>query len=90
MLQVFRLPPLPGLPPEELPQSLEECHRGLRHVNWHKMTYFEGTLTQNGGDCSVSISFPCRIFLSFSLELFHRLVLAASSIPGDRCKSCCI
>ncbi|KAH7872054.1 uncharacterized protein C8R40DRAFT_524145 [Lentinula edodes] len=52
VLQVFRLPPLPGLPPEELPQSLEECHRGLRHVNWHKMTYFEGTLTQNGGDCS--------------------------------------
>ncbi|KAJ3829620.1 hypothetical protein F5880DRAFT_281351 [Lentinula raphanica] len=52
VLQMFRLPPLPGLPPEELPQSLEECHRGLRHVNWHKMTYFEGTLTQNGGDCS--------------------------------------
>ncbi|KAE9399756.1 DUF1709-domain-containing protein [Gymnopus androsaceus JB14] len=52
VLQMFRLPPLPGLPPQELPQSLEECHRGLRHVNWHKMTYFEGTLTQNGGDCS--------------------------------------
>ncbi|KAF5384479.1 hypothetical protein D9757_006459 [Collybiopsis confluens] len=51
VLQMFRLPALPGLPPEELPQSLEECHRGLRHVNWHKMTYFEGTLTQNGGDC---------------------------------------
>ncbi|KIK61198.1 hypothetical protein GYMLUDRAFT_225414 [Collybiopsis luxurians FD-317 M1] len=51
VLQMFRLPPLPGLPPEQLPQSLEECHRGLRHVNWHKMTYFEGTLTQNGGDC---------------------------------------
>lgn len=51
-LQMFRLPPLPGLPQDKLPQSLEECHRGLRHVNWHKMTYFEGTLTQNGGDCS--------------------------------------
>jgi hypothetical protein len=54
MLQMFRLPPLPGIPPDQLPQSLEECHRGLRHVNWHKVTYFEGTLTQHGGDCSVS------------------------------------
>ncbi|KAI0918902.1 hypothetical protein AcV5_001963 [Taiwanofungus camphoratus] len=51
VLQIFRLPPLVGIPPKELPQSLEECHRGLRHVNWHKVTYFEGTLTQNGGDC---------------------------------------
>jgi hypothetical protein len=53
VLQFFRLPPLPGVPPIQLPQSLDECHRGLRHVHWHKMTYFEGTLTQSGGDCSV-------------------------------------
>ncbi|KAI9462616.1 hypothetical protein F5148DRAFT_1300050 [Russula earlei] len=52
VLQLFRLPPLPGIPQSQLPQSLEECHRGLRHVHWHKMTYFEGTLTQNGGDCT--------------------------------------
>ncbi|KAJ6495696.1 hypothetical protein C8R47DRAFT_1011434 [Mycena vitilis] len=52
VLQMFRLPPLPGIPPDQLPQSLEECHRGLRHINWHKVTYFQGTLTQNGGDCS--------------------------------------
>ncbi|EIW80738.1 hypothetical protein CONPUDRAFT_166161 [Coniophora puteana RWD-64-598 SS2] len=51
-LQVFRLPPLPGLPPDQLPQSLEECVRGFRHTHWHKVTYFEGTLTQNGGDCT--------------------------------------
>ncbi|KAH9927406.1 hypothetical protein B0H21DRAFT_781280 [Amylocystis lapponica] len=51
VLQIFRLPPLPGIPSNQLPQSLEECHRGLRHINWHKVTYFEGTLTQNGGDC---------------------------------------
>lgn len=53
VLQIFRLPPLPGIPPEQLPQSLEDCHRGLRHVQWHKVTYYEGTLTQNGGDCTV-------------------------------------
>ncbi|OCH87432.1 hypothetical protein OBBRIDRAFT_796201 [Obba rivulosa] len=51
ILQMFRLPALPGVPPDQLPQSLEECHRGLRHMNWHKVTYFEGTLTQSGGDC---------------------------------------
>ncbi|KAF9039525.1 hypothetical protein BDZ89DRAFT_1060966 [Hymenopellis radicata] len=51
VLQIFRLPPLPGIAPDQLPQSLEECHRGLRHINWHKVTYFEGTLTQSGGDC---------------------------------------
>ena len=55
VLQVFRLPPLPGLPQDQLPQSLEDCHRGLRHINWHKVTYFQGTLTQTGGDCSVRI-----------------------------------
>lgn len=54
ILQIFRLPALPGIAPEQLPQSLEECHRGLRHINWHKVTYFEGILTQSGGDCSVS------------------------------------
>jgi len=53
VLQLFRLPPLPGISPNQLPQSLDECHRGLRHINWHKVTYFEGTLTQNGGDCTV-------------------------------------
>ncbi|KAF8690172.1 hypothetical protein AX14_003104 [Amanita brunnescens Koide BX004] len=53
VLQIFRLPPLPGLTPDQLPQSLDECCRGLRHINWHKVTYFEGTLTQNGGDCSM-------------------------------------
>ena len=52
-LQLFRLPPLHGVPTTELPQSLDECLRGLRHVSWHKVTYFEGTLTQNGGDCMV-------------------------------------
>ncbi|KAL1710706.1 hypothetical protein EV121DRAFT_192333 [Schizophyllum commune] len=51
-LQVFRLPPLPGIPQNQMPQSLDECVRGLRHMHWHKVTYFEGTLTQNGGDCT--------------------------------------
>jgi hypothetical protein len=54
ILQVFRLPPLPGVPLDQLPQSLEESIRGLRHINWHKVTYHEGTLTQLGADCSVS------------------------------------
>lgn len=53
VVQLFRLPPLPGVPSAQLPQSLDECHRGLRHVSWHKVTYFEGTLTQHGGDCAV-------------------------------------
>ncbi|KAI0759966.1 hypothetical protein BD413DRAFT_594445 [Trametes elegans] len=53
ILQLFRLPPLPGIPSNQLPQSLEECHRGLSHVRWHKQTYCQGTLTQNGGDCPI-------------------------------------
>ncbi|KAI0782988.1 hypothetical protein C8Q75DRAFT_811215 [Abortiporus biennis] len=52
LLQIFRLPPLPGIPNNKLPQSLEECHRGLRHMNWHKVTYYEGILTQCGGGCT--------------------------------------
>ncbi|KAF8551975.1 hypothetical protein OG21DRAFT_1486564 [Imleria badia] len=52
VLQMFRLPSLPGVMSNQLPLSLDECLRGLRHVAWHKVTYFEGTLTQNGGDCT--------------------------------------
>jgi hypothetical protein len=55
VLQLFRLPPLPGIPVGDLPQSLEECQRGLRHVHWHKVVYHEGVLTQLGGDCTVSM-----------------------------------
>ena len=53
VLQLFRLPPMPGIPSNQLPQSLEECLLGLRNVRWHKETYHEGVLTQLGGDCSV-------------------------------------
>ncbi|KAI0090533.1 hypothetical protein BDY19DRAFT_991978 [Irpex rosettiformis] len=51
VLQIFRLPPLPGVPLDQLPQSLEECRKGLSSIQWHKITYYEGTLTQYGGDC---------------------------------------
>ncbi|GJJ08435.1 hypothetical protein Clacol_002651 [Clathrus columnatus] len=51
VLKIFRLPPLPGIPNDQLPQSLDECHRGLQYTSWHKVTYHEGILTQNGGDC---------------------------------------
>jgi hypothetical protein len=54
ILRLFRLPPLP-VPADTLPQSLEECSRGLENVRWHKLTYMEGTMTQNGGDCSVGV-----------------------------------
>ncbi|KAG8933415.1 Bud site selection protein bud4 [Tulasnella sp. 418] len=53
ILHIFRLPPIPGVKPEGLPQSLEECHSGLRHIAWHKVMYHEGVLTQQGGDCNV-------------------------------------
>ncbi|KAI5123786.1 hypothetical protein M0805_009081 [Coniferiporia weirii] len=52
VLQVFRLPPIHGIPLNELPQSAEECHRGLRNIKWHKTVYHEGVLTQLGADCS--------------------------------------
>jgi serine/arginine repetitive matrix protein 2 len=53
-LQVFRLPPLPGIKPEDLPQCIDECLRGMRHHAWHECEYHEGNLTQEGGDCTVS------------------------------------
>ena len=71
VLQLFRLPPLPGITPEELPQSLEECHRGLTHTRWHKSCYMQGTLTKIGGDCTVSV-----ILLDFCVRLNANLVLS--------------
>lgn len=53
-LQIFRLPPLPGLDQDQLPQSIDECLRGMRHHAWHEHEYHEGILTQKGGDSNVS------------------------------------
>ena len=76
VLQLFRLPPLHGVPPTQLPQSLDECLRGLRHVSWHKVTYFEGTLTQNGGDCVV------RELCAVSHDLVDRVHYADLEAPS--------
>lgn len=53
-LQLFRLPPLPGIKAEDMPQCIDEALRGMRHHAWHEHEYHEGVLTQDGGDCSVS------------------------------------
>ena len=53
-LQIFRLPPLPGLTADEMPTCINECLRGMRHHAWHEHEYHEGVLTQEGGDCTVS------------------------------------
>ncbi|WWC99204.1 hypothetical protein V866_006099 [Kwoniella sp. B9012] len=52
-LQIFRLPPIPGLKGEELPQCIDEALRGMRHHAWHEHEYHEGVLTQEGGDCNM-------------------------------------
>ncbi|KAJ7647621.1 hypothetical protein FB45DRAFT_975262 [Roridomyces roridus] len=78
VLQMFRLPPLPGIPADQLPQSLDECHRGLRHINWHKVTYFQGTLTQNGGDCSTWRRRQLRV-IGASLVAFNDVTKKATA-----------
>lgn len=83
ILQMFRLPPLPGIPQDQLPQSLEECHRGLRHINWHKVTYFQGTLTQNGGDCRVSFVFTLNCKHNIVAEFFIFLLLSSHGVVGN-------
>lgn len=65
-LQVFRLPPLPGLDEEELPKCIDECLRGMRHHAWHEVEYHEGMLTQQGGDCKVG----AVLFIHFDFERF--------------------
>ena len=53
-LQVFRLPPLPGLDHAQLPECIDDALRGIRHHAWWECEYHEGILTQSGGDCTVS------------------------------------
>jgi hypothetical protein len=83
VIQMFRLPPLPGIPPDQLPQSLEECMRGMRHIHWHKITYHEGILTQNGGDCKVNDHAHV-----VRRSLTSILVLEAAAIPCNWCETC--
>ncbi|KAJ9095988.1 hypothetical protein QFC21_005351 [Naganishia friedmannii] len=60
-LQIFRLPPLPGLTDEQLPQSIDECLRGMRHHAWHEHEYHQGVMTQKGGDCVVPRRRPFKL-----------------------------
>jgi serine/arginine repetitive matrix protein 2 len=55
-LQIFRLPPIAGLTADDLPASIDDCLRGIRHHAWHENEYHEGVLTQEGGDCTVSVA----------------------------------
>ena len=57
-LQVFRLPPLPGLGPGQLPECIDDALRGIRHHAWWECEYHEGILTQSGGDCNVRLMVP--------------------------------
>lgn len=66
VLRFLRIPILAGVPSHEQPQSLEEASRGLKYMSWHKSTWFEGTLTQYGGDCSVG--FILTLVLSVPTE----------------------
>ncbi|TFK45584.1 hypothetical protein OE88DRAFT_1669083 [Heliocybe sulcata] len=78
MLQMFRLPALPGVPASKLPQSIQECHDGLRNIHWHKQTYFEGTLTQSGGDCTTWRRRPFRI-IGANLVAFNDVTKRATA-----------
>jgi len=71
VLQIFRLPPISGVPQDDLPQSLDDCLRGLRHVQWHKVVYHEGVLTQLGGDCTVRFV-TLSLFLGLIRSCVHR------------------
>ena len=76
-LQIFRLPPLPGLKSEDLPQCIDDCLRGIRHHAWHEHEYHEGILTQEGGDCTVR-----RYASSHAMLTCSTLVVECSSSLG--------
>lgn len=50
-IQLFHLPPLPRVSPNELPQSIEECLTGLEKAERYDRILYEGVLTQQGADC---------------------------------------
>ena len=54
LVQVFCLPSLMGVRQSALPSCLEDAEKAIRHGEWHRKRIIAGTLTQNGGDCSVS------------------------------------
>lgn len=52
-ITLFHIPPLQGVPVNSLPQNIEECLIGLEQARRYEETVWEGTLTQQGADCSV-------------------------------------
>jgi serine/arginine repetitive matrix protein 2 len=83
-LQVLRLPPIPGLKPEDMPACIDDCLRGIRHHAWHENEYHEGTLTQEGGDCKVGLDGGLVSFLIFTLTIFFSdlVLIWASSVDS--------
>lgn len=67
-LQIFRLPPLPGLQQAQLPACIDDALRGIRHHAWWEHEYHEGVLTQSGGDCAVSTPSVNGIWLMLAPE----------------------
>lgn len=61
-ISLFYLPPLPSVPVDKLPQSIDECLDGLLKAERHDKMLFQGILTQMGADCSVS--YPVSELLS--------------------------
>ena len=58
-LKLFYLPPMPNMPKTKMPENLGECIRGMQSASWHRAApWLEGTLTQLGGDCTVSNLLP--------------------------------
>ena len=53
-ITLFHIPALPGVPVNSLPQNIEECLIGLEQARRYDETVWEGVLTQQGADCSVS------------------------------------
>lgn len=60
-LHLFYIPPMPEVPIKDLPQSIDEGLAGLREAENHEKTHFEGVLTQQGADCTVSYLPLCSL-----------------------------
>lgn len=52
-ITLFYLPPLPNVPVDKLPQSIDECLNGLSKAEKCDKVLLRGTLTQLGADCTV-------------------------------------
>jgi hypothetical protein len=82
-LQLLFVPKPKGAKDEDMPKSMNSCIREMKEAEQALARSWEGHLSQQGGDCPVSLNiFPVSLIIANSNRFYSTGVVASSSLPA--------